>query len=245
MAITNINFNQSFKANTNNGQKSFMGRLADDISDAIGSTAKASESFSDIVISTKNALSSPEEATIGILSSQIEDRVVNNQKAPSWLRKIATYGSAILAAGATFIGARKAPGVIKNFAVGILKKSDAGAKVLTALVSAKASLNRLLDSFGISPVKNVLNYVSGFINTKLPPKFNIALQSFTKYTKLDKLKNLTVGDYAKNIIAVLMSYQTGKKFLCKHQDKLEDNKIQNTETTKNENLFTVEKEAVA
>ncbi|MBQ7450615.1 hypothetical protein IJS77_04290 [bacterium] len=217
MKIGSINSYQTFRGN-NDGKS-----LIEQVSSAIGTTSKATEDLSDIVISTKNALSSPEEATIGILTNQIEDKVVNNEKAPSWLRKGATYGAAALAAGGAFIGARKAPGFLKNFIVKNLSKTKVGTKILDKLVGFKQSCGKLLNSCGKENVKNAISRFGKYISEKFPKTVN-AVKKLSEKVKLDKLTKLSAADYLKNIFAVFVGYQTGKKILNKHQDKVNSDK---------------------
>ena len=231
MKICAINY-QSFKANNNdnNCQKSFMGRVSDGISgaidgvtSAIDTTSKAAEGFSDIAKSARNALSSPEEATIGVLTDQIDDKVVNNEKVPNWLRKTASYGSAALAAGGTFIAVRKTPGVIKNFIVNNLSKFKWGKSILNGLSSVKKSMCRFANMLGKEQLSNLFKRIGKFINKK-SPKF---IKSSIKKCKLDKIKNWTSGDYAKNAVAAYLGYQTGGNVLNKHQDKIDTKNIKN------------------
>ena len=227
MKLGRIDTYQNFRANLdNNNRKSFMGQFAEGITDVVNTTAKVTDGFSDfsdILISTKDALSSPEKATVGILKDQIEDKVVNNENAPGWLRKTATYATAVLLAGATFYAASKMPITVKTFANNTLRKTDLGIKLLNSLVSVKQSVSRLANSFGIDPVKNALGRVNNLLEEKLPQKITNILRRGAEFTKLDKLKNWTAGDYAKNAIAGFMGYKAGKRFLDKHQDKLTNN----------------------
>lgn len=218
MKIDNCKIYQNFKAQMNND--SFLDKFSYGLSETINNTAKASEDFSDIIISTKNALSSPEEATIGILKEQIEDKVVNNEKAPSWLRKTAIYGAAALVAGSTFFATIKVPNVAKKFVSNLLNKSERGTKILGSLVSFKHSVSKIANNFGLEPIKKGLGKINNFVTEKLPQKITSKLQRLAEYTKIDKLKNWAAEDYAKNIIAIVLGYKTGKKFLNKHQNKL-------------------------
>lgn len=224
MKLNNVNYYQSFKANRNEPQsKSFMGRMSDKLSGAIDdfsgfidSTSYTAENISDIAKSAKNVLSSPEEATIGVLTSQIDTRVIENEKAPGWLRKSAACGSAALAAVGTFIAVRKTPGVIKNFIVNNLNKFNLGKKALRGMVTTKHAIGRFVNVIGGERINNMLSSAGSYINSK-SPEF---LKSFCNKVKLNKLTEWSTGDYVKNSVATLLGYQTGKSMLAKHQNKL-------------------------
>ena len=226
MKIGIVNSYLSFKANDNENRskKSFMGRVSDGISGAIDgvttaidSTSKAAEGLSDIAKSARNALSSPEEATIGVLTDQIDDKVVNNEKVPNWIRKTASYGSAVLAAGGTFIAIRKTPGVINNFVVKNLGKFRIGSKILDGFTSVKQSLGRFADAIGRERVNSLLTRAGSFISEKTPKFIKTACEK----VKLNKLKDWTKGDYIKNGVAALLGFQTGGSVLSKHQNKID------------------------
>ena len=235
MKIGSINTYQNFKANNDKkNSKSFMGRVSEGVSNAfdemtvaLNSATKATNDISDIISSTKNVFSSPEEATINVLTDQIDDKVVNNEKAPNWLRKTASYGSALLAAGGTFIMVRKTPGVIKDFVVNNLSKFELGSKILNKLAVGKRAVVGFISAIGTNRVKNGLKYVNNYLAEKLPKSYKIVKNTINK-VKLDKIKNWTMGDYTKNIIATVLGYQTGEKVLNKHQDVLKPDKSSKT-----------------
>ena len=214
MKIGIINSYQSFKGNYDNFE-SFMGK----VSDVFDSTTKASNDITDIVGSARNVFKTPEEATIGILTGQIEDKVVNNKKAPNWLRKAATYGAAALAAGGAIIGAQKAPGFIKNFIVRNLSKFNMGKKLLDRVSSAKTTLTKAVNSLGKEKIKDVIRNVGNYLSKKFPKTVE-SLNKFSQKVKLDKLKKFTLKDYVKNIFAIIVGYQTGKKVLDRNQDNI-------------------------
>ena len=244
MKVNSINSYQNFKANNNDNKnsKSFMGHIADGFSDAIDgvssaidNTSKAAESLSDIAKSARNALSSPEEATIGVLTDQIDNKVVNNEKVPNWLRKTASYGTAVLAAGGTFIAIRKTPGVIKEFMVKNLNKFSIGKNILNNITSLKQSFCKFANAIGKDRINNILKTVGSYINDKTPS----FIKTVCEKVKLNKLKDWTAGDYAKNIVATILGYQTGLNILHKNQNKFEtkDKPVKETTTVDDENEF--------
>lgn len=221
MKIGGIYSYQSFKAN-DDSSRSFMGRVSDGITDAFDTTAKATENISDLVKSTKNAMATPGEATIGILTDQIEDKVVKNEDAPNWLRKTATYGTALLAAGGTFIAVRKIPGAVKNFTVKTLSKTDIGSSILTKCSSVKKSVSRIGNALGAEHVKNAVENCGAYLSEHFP-RTTKTVKSAAETVKLDKLKEWSVGDYLKNAVATILGYQTGKKVINKYQDSVISN----------------------
>ena len=213
MKIGGINSYQSFRAN-DDSSKSFMGRVSDEITDAFDTTAKATENISDLVKSTKNAMATPGEATIGVLSDQIEEKVVKNENAPNWLRKTATYGTALLAAGGTFIAVRKIPGAVRNFTVKTLSKTDIGSNILAKCSSVKQSVSRIGNALGAEKLSNAVENCGTYI-TEHFPRATKAVKSAAEAVKLDKLKEWSAGDYLKNAVAIILGYQTGKKVINK------------------------------
>ena len=248
MKIGIINSYQSFKANdSKKTQKSFMGRITesfsgaiDGVTNAIDTTSKAAESISEIARSAGNIFKTPEEATIIVLTDQIDNKVVNNEKYPEWLRKTAAYGTAGLAATGTFIAVRKTPGVIKRFMVKNLCKFELGKKILRGYGSAKKALGRFMNMLGKERIGNILSSVGSFISEKTPN----FIKKACKKVKLDKLKNLSFGDYVKNTVALILGYQTGEKVLNKNQGKFNTTKTdqKHTEKVSSNKLETVEED---
>lgn len=218
---------QNFRANLDvNNQKPFLSNAGDAVSGIADVVTDAADTFENVVNYTSkfsdfpnidiNSLTSPEQLPVELL----ESKVIENEKAPNMLRKVATYVTTALAAGIAFFAASKTPYTVKTFANKVLSKSGTGTKILNSLVSMKHSVSKLANNFGIEPVKNALGKFNNFCEEKLPQKITNILRRGAEITKLDKLKNWTIDDYARNLFATFMGYKAGRKFYNKHQDKV-------------------------
>ena len=248
MKINSINYVQSFRGNDEKAKsKSFMGHISDAIDNttkAISSTAKVTDDLTDLVVSTKNAIDSPEEVTIRVLNNQLEKNVVNNEKTPSWVKKPATYLSAALISVLTFFATKKvvnAPGAVAKWTKGMLAKTEIGNSALRLAGVTKEAVSGLgskvgekLDLSALNPLKQKV--ANGFTSTKtyLAKKFpNVA--HFVKGTAdAIQLGTWTKSDYIKNGISVTVGATSGKEFVARHSDKLKDNKKEEVKTAKAE-----------
>ena len=219
---------QNFRANSenNSNRKSFMGTVADTVSGVTDTITDAADTFANVAaysnsfanfpkIDIDDAFASPEKLPVDL----IESNVIDNEKAPSMLRKAATYLTTVLAAGIAFFAASKTPYTAKTFTKNILSKSVSGTKMLNNLVSIKHSFSDLANNFGLEPVKKFLGKTNNFFEEKLPQKITNILKRGAEITRLDKLKLWTIDDYAKNIFATIMGYKAGKKFYDRQSGK--------------------------
>ena len=247
MKINSINYAQTFRGNDKKTEsKSFMGRVSDAIDSttkAISSTTKVADDLTDLVISTKNAIDSPEEVTIRVLNNQLEKNVVNNEKSPSWVKKPATYLSAALISVLTFFATKKvvnAPGAVTNWTKKMMAKTEIGNSALKLASTVKETCasagGKIGDKFNFPIFRVAKNsFLRGLAGTKkyLSEKFpNIA--HFVKGSAdAIQLGTWTKSDYIKNGISLTVGATSGKEFLNKHNvDIKADDKKSETEEVK-------------
>ena len=153
MNISAINtFNQSFRGQNAEHKRSFMG----DVSEVLDSTA-------DFMKVAKTAIDSPEEASVKVLTDQI-DNVAKSEKTPNWVKTGLKYVSAGLTAGLTGVAIYKAPTGAKN----LLAKFKLGRSALNFASTAKESIiglaKKCFDSKILASAKNKM--LRAIVSTK-------------------------------------------------------------------------------
>ena len=220
MQISNIGLAQSFGAKT---EKTSKTSLIDQFSSVLDSSSKDIGTVADVIIATKNAVDTPEETTLRVMSEKL-DNVVESEKSPSWVKKPLKYiVAATVGIGAWFATSKglKAPGKIMNFAKKQLAKSKSGTSILKFASNMKEKTIDFVKAFKFKD-KSFTTSINDFFNGKkkgitkfIKKHFPETRKKFLKFTKSQKLDKLNVKDYIRNGIGLAAGITSGKKYIDK------------------------------
>ena len=212
MKIGAIHNNQSFKS-SNEGKRSFMG----DVTEFVDSAA-------DFAKVAKSAIDSPEEASVRVLTAQI-DNVAQNKKTPGWARTGLKYLSVGLTTGIMGVAAYKTPRGVKNIAKRLEKFKLVG-YVAGLYRSSRAVIYKNMKKVGGNElIKSVNEKIRGGIvgsREFFVEKFPKTTEKITKLSKKLHLNGLTKENTLKGIFAGVVGISSGKKVLNKYENA--DNK---------------------
>ncbi len=190
------------------------------------STSKDFGTVADVLIATKNAVDTPEETTIRVMSEKLDD-VVNSEKSPSWIKKPLTYVVAATITGLTWFAsakALKAPGKVLNYSKKYLSKSKVGTSILNFADTIKEKSSAVVNAFKIKD-KTIPQSISDFFKNRkksiskyFKKNFPETRKNFNNLLKKLKMNKWTTKDYVRNTLAAITGVSSGKRYINKHSE---------------------------